>query len=651
MGCAGSAQKEKGETDHAGGYDGQGGEEYQPLTQDEVNARIQCCDKTLHFTLSETGIKLRYGFLSQRGYYPEDLYKANQDAFKIIEKFNDNTSCILFGVFDGHGADGDHCSYFVRDNIEAHLKATLQRYDNDFERAYKEAFVNLNVQMHDTDFDDTMSGTTAITAYFDGREVCVANIGDSRAVIGEQKGRRIIAYSLSIDQTPYRQDERERVKQAGAVIMSCDQLEGIVPFHENWGVNLGEELDNGGDPPRVWAPGKSFPGCAFTRSIGDSVAESIGVFAEPELLCKELTPDDKFIVIASDGVWEFLTNQSVADMILKFEEPLEACRAVVAESYRLWLQYEVRTDDITMIMAFLDWSEDDGTADPASGGGVGAPRLSRRESRRGSANNIGIGLDVVSRAGGENRPVRRGLSKEKRQAMMVQENAMAAEEDDSDWKPEKVPKTAEEIARIKAAVRANFLFQHLNETQAQQVYDVMKRVPVMKGEVVIRQGDAGDWFYVVDAGEFAVTLSQADKQVEILKYTTQGGTNPCFGELALMYSKPRAATVTAVKDGVLWAMDRRSFRAILMKSSATSMVRTLRSVDVLKSMTVGQLQRLQDMLTEMSFADGDFVIQQGEHSETFYVIVEGRVRCTKREHPADAEIELMQLGEGQYFGV
>lgn len=57
---------------------------------------------------------------------------------------------------------------------------------------------------------------------------------------------------------------------------------------------------------------------------------------------------------ASDGVWEFLTNQSVADMILKFTDPLDACRAVVAESYRLWLQYEVRTDDITMILAFID---------------------------------------------------------------------------------------------------------------------------------------------------------------------------------------------------------------------------------------------------------------------------------------------------------
>ena len=281
-----------------------------------------------------------------------------------------------------------------------------------------------------------MSGTTAIVAFFKGNQVTVANVGDSRAIVGERKGKRIIAYSLSIDQTPYRADERERVKAAGAVVMSCDQLEGIVPFHENWGVNLGEELDNGGDPPRVWAPGKSFPGCAFTRSIGDHVAEGIGVTAEPELLVKQMTREDNFIIVASDGVWQFLTNQSVTDMVLKFDDPLEACRAVVAESYRLWLQYEVRTDDITMIMAFLDWSDGDGSTDPASG-----TRLSRRESRRGSANNIGIGLDVVSRAGGENRPVRRGLSKEKRQAMMVQENAMAAEEDDSDWKPEKVPKT------------------------------------------------------------------------------------------------------------------------------------------------------------------------------------------------------------------
>ena len=443
------------------------------------------------------------------------------------------------------------------------------------------------------------------------------------------------------------------MKSAGAVIMSCDQLEGVVPFHENWGVNLGEELDNGGDPPRVWAPGKSFPGCAFTRSIGDSVAEQIGVFAEPELLCKELKPDDKFIVLASDGVWEFLTNQSVADMILKFEEPLDACRSVVAESYRLWLQYEVRTDDITMILAFLEVGEDAGglecdASEEASA--VMRRKSSRRESRRGSASAVSIGLDTVGRPGGENRPVRRGLSKEKRQAINL---AQTQEDDEEDHELEVIPKSDAEIETIRRSVKANFLFSHLNEQQAKKVFDVMKRVSVVRGEVVIKQGDPGDWFYVVESGEYAVTINQGGKEVEILKYTTAGGTNPCFGELALMYSKPRAATVTASTDGLLWAMDRRSFRSILMKSSATSLTRTLRNVDVLKSLSVGQLQRLEDVLTEETHSDGSTIIRQGEHSDTFYVIVKGRVACTKRNNPNDMsepEQQLMELADGQYFG-
>lgn len=415
MGCSGSKSHDahEGGKGHGGDGDGEDDRDYNPLTQEEVNARIQSSDGTLNFPLGQTGLSLRYAYLSQRGYYPEDLYKANQDAFKVIPSFNNDPNQILFGVFDGHGVDGDSCSYFVRDSIEETLKKLIAKYPNDFERAYKETFISINGKMHEQaiatllasnystlslhhtphpsllmlphsmlhsllippllcsllsphsaspqplcqeiqhslvqHFDDSMSGTTAICAFFKGAEMTIANIGDSRAVVGEKKGKRVVAYSLSIDQTPYRADERERVKAAGAVVMSCDQLEGIVPYHENWGVNLGEELDNGGDPPRVWAPGKTFPGCAFTRSIGDSVAESIGVFAEPELLVKHITADDQFVVVASDGVWEFLTNQSVTDMILKFSDPLEACRAVVAESYRLWLQYEVATPSLCSI--------------------------------------------------------------------------------------------------------------------------------------------------------------------------------------------------------------------------------------------------------------------------------------------------------------
>ena len=120
-----------------------------------------------------------------------------------------------------------------------------------------------------------------------------------------------------------------------------------------------------------------------------------------------------------------------------------------------------------------------------------------------------------------------------------------------------------------------------------------------------------------------------------------------------MYSKPRAATVKAAKDCVLWAMDRRSFRNILMKSTGRSIMKTLRSVDVLKSLSVGQLQRLCDVLTEVTYDDGEYVIKQGETSDTFYIIVEGKAVCTKRNDPANMSEKpqhLMELGEGQYFG-
>ena len=150
MGCAGSKANDPDDPKAQGG-DGDGEDEgdYSPLTQEEVNARIQCSDGTLRYELGKTGISLRYAYLSQRGYYPEDLYKANQDAFKVVPAFNGDQNQILFGVFDGHGVDGDSCSYFVLDNVEETLKQLLAKYPNDFERAYKDTFVAINMKMHE----------------------------------------------------------------------------------------------------------------------------------------------------------------------------------------------------------------------------------------------------------------------------------------------------------------------------------------------------------------------------------------------------------------------------------------------------------------------------------------------------------------------
>jgi hypothetical protein len=261
--------------------------------------------------------------------------------------------------------------------------------------------------------------------------------------------------------------------------MTMDQLEGLAPMHEDWGVNLGEEIDDGGDPPRIWAPDGRYPGTAFTRSIGDNVAETLGVYATPEILTFDLDSTHEFIVVASDGVWEFLTSQSVVDMVANYKDPAEACRVVVHESYTLWLRHEVRTDDITMIVIQIKGLRK-GSAGPASRNNQLRNSIVQRPVRRRRKR------DVV--AGGD--PESNKYAKEDAEEYDITANA--------------VPKTKEEMKRLKLAVKSNFLFIHLDDIQSSNIFSVMKKVVVNQGDTIIKQGDDGDKFYVVDEGKKAL---------------------------------------------------------------------------------------------------------------------------------------------------
>jgi hypothetical protein len=145
-----------------------------------------------------------------------------------------------------------------------------------------ETFRSLDNQMHEAEsFDDTYSGTTAITAYFKGGDMTVANIGDSRAILGERHGKRVVAYALSVDQTPYRKDERDRVKACGARIMTMGMAHGEVKYYDGWEEKI-TEMDENAEPPRLFHGTSLQPGNAFTRSLGDSGSIKIGVVAEAE---------------------------------------------------------------------------------------------------------------------------------------------------------------------------------------------------------------------------------------------------------------------------------------------------------------------------------------------------------------------------------
>ena len=90
---------------------------------------------------------------------------------------------------------------------------------------YKSAFLRVNEELHESEIDDSMSGTTAITVLVVGDKIYVANVGESRAVLAVKDRNRVLAEDLSYDQMPFREDECERVKACGARVMTVDQFE------------------------------------------------------------------------------------------------------------------------------------------------------------------------------------------------------------------------------------------------------------------------------------------------------------------------------------------------------------------------------------------------------------------------------------------
>jgi hypothetical protein len=206
----------------------------------------------------------------------------------------------------------------------------------------------------------------------------------------------------------------------------------------------------------------------------------------------------------------------VAEMLSHYADPLEGCKAVVATAYEMWLQYEVRTDDITIIAMYIDDSNNKPfhktSSFYANNSQKGSSGSLRPSASSGAVNNLpaagnstnNLQLKVESM---ESRPVRRAMSREKRK-FMIQLKSDEEEETAADGNAEEVviPKLEAEESVILSAMRNNFLFQHLNTTQRQTVVNVMTPVDVKKGQWIIKQGDAGDKFYIVDNGKFEVRV-------------------------------------------------------------------------------------------------------------------------------------------------
>ena len=270
---------------------------------------------------------------------------------------------------DGHGSEGHLVSDFVKNQIKEYFNnkkiyainnknkefsftkfgMSFEIYDklkhNNYE-LIKNFYENTNKKLSDTEFDINFSGTTCIMVFKIGKKIICSNVGDSRAIlverklIFEEKTNSILnkyeIIELSHDHKPNNKGEKERIEKCGGEVAQ--------EF-------LNEEDEKSDLPFRVWKEGCNYPGLAISRSLGDKIAEKIGVISEPEFIEAEINKNSKYIIMGSDGVFEYLTNNDILEISNKYlnnDNLQKACKIIVEKAATLFRQKENRVDDITI---------------------------------------------------------------------------------------------------------------------------------------------------------------------------------------------------------------------------------------------------------------------------------------------------------------
>jgi len=196
---------------------------------------------------------------------------------------------------------------------------------------------------------------------------------------------------------------------------------------------------------------------------------------------------------------------------------------------------------------------------------------------------------------------------------------------------------------ILKAVQRNVLFLELDRDQTMQIIDEMYRTEISEGVNAVKQGDLGDNLYVVESGEFHVFVKGS--------YVGTLGAGTCFGELALMYNSPRAATVTAVTDTAVWVVDRFTFRRVvtgLTRRKFDLYVQFLKQVPLLAPLAAYERRKIAEALEEFTYQSGEIVFNQGDVGDSMYIVHSGEAIVTITGKAGTTEVNRIQ--PGSYFG-
>lgn len=302
----------------------------------------------------------------------------NQDAMIVWENFGSMADTVFCGVFDGHGPYGHIIAKRVRDLLPLKLGSHLESYLsceevlkeislNTADRKTSDSLVHISangesrVYNKDQDMVQTLltsivkayrfmdkelklqvdvdcfcSGTTAVTLVKQGQHLVVGNIGDSRAVLGmRNKENKLVPFQLTEDLKPDVPAEAERIKRCRGRIFALRDEPGVA---------------------RLWLPNHNSPGLAMARAFGDFCLKDFGLISVPDVSYRRLTEKDEFVVLATDGIWDVLTNEEVVEIVAKAPTRCTAGRALVEAAVRNW-RWKFPTskvDDCAVVCLFLD---------------------------------------------------------------------------------------------------------------------------------------------------------------------------------------------------------------------------------------------------------------------------------------------------------
>ncbi|KAJ3676115.1 hypothetical protein LUZ60_003527 [Juncus effusus] len=275
----------------------------------------------------------------------------NQDCSIVWEGFGSQENTIFCGIFDGHGQWGHYVSKEVRETLPLSLLCNFQeavKLASSLLDKEKKTQFNLWKQScviasetvdkklgQNRKIDTYFSGTTALTLVKQGDFMIIANVGDSRAVLAtESDNGNLVPIQLTVDFKPNLPQEVERINQCRGRVYCLPDEPGM---------------------HRLWRPDNESPGLAMSRAFGDYCVKDYGLISVPDVVYRRVGSGDQFAILATDGVWDVVSNQEAIDIVSLTTEREKSAKRLVEFAVRAWKRKRrgIAVDDCSAICLFF----------------------------------------------------------------------------------------------------------------------------------------------------------------------------------------------------------------------------------------------------------------------------------------------------------